>query len=158
MVVSLYLHLQKFRVAFYTIDLETIVIYNLNIQETLIASEFLHNSIGSNHIAPNWSPFPPKIQPKYSMEVSQYLHLEEFRVAFILYQFRQLKYIPKQYWAKWNSDSLLGCVTHKKPQKHSTKTSKFIWNQEKITFILGQPFFYLIPFDSSQIEPMWIWW
>ena len=51
--VSLYLFLQKFRVAFYTIDLETIVIYISEIQETLIASEFLHNSIGSKHMAQN---------------------------------------------------------------------------------------------------------
>ena len=51
--VSLYLLLQKFRVAFYTIDLETIVIYNQKVLETLIASEFLYNSIGSTHMAQN---------------------------------------------------------------------------------------------------------
>ena len=48
--VSFYLLLQKFRVAFYAIDLETIVIYTLKIHETSIASEFQCNSIGSNHI------------------------------------------------------------------------------------------------------------
>ena len=37
--VSLYLLLQKFRVAFYTIDLKKIVIYTLKIDETSIASE-----------------------------------------------------------------------------------------------------------------------
>ena len=51
--VSLYLLLQKFKVAFYTIDLETIVIYNHKVHETLIASEFLYNSIGSIHMAEN---------------------------------------------------------------------------------------------------------
>ena len=82
MAVLLYLHLQKFRVAFYTIGLKTIVIYDLKIHETLIASGYLHSSIGSKHMAPNWTLLSLKIQAKCSMEVSLYPHLEEFRDAF----------------------------------------------------------------------------
>ena len=48
--VSLYLHFEKIKVAFYTIDIETIVIYNQKIHDTLIAFGFLYNSIGLNHM------------------------------------------------------------------------------------------------------------
>ena len=62
MEVSLYPHLEKFRVAFHTIDLETIIIYTLKIHETLISSGFLYNSIGSIHMVQNGYLFPPKKQ------------------------------------------------------------------------------------------------
>ena len=48
--VSSYLHFEKIRVAFYTIDIESIVIYNLEIHDTSIASGFFYNSIGSEHM------------------------------------------------------------------------------------------------------------
>ena len=41
------------RVAFHTINIEPIEIHTPKIIETLIASEFLNNSIDSNDIAPN---------------------------------------------------------------------------------------------------------
>ena len=107
MVVSLYIHLQKFRVAFYTIDLETIVIYIFRIQETLIASEFLLNSIGSNHIAPNWSLFSPKNGQSILWKSHSTLIGKNSGLHSTLYQFRQLNFILKQYWAKWNSLFLL---------------------------------------------------
>ena len=48
--VSLYLYFEKIRVALYTMEAETIVIYNLEIHDTLIVSGFLYNSIGSEHM------------------------------------------------------------------------------------------------------------
>ena len=44
--VSLYLHFEKIRVAVYTMEVETIVIYNLEILVTSIAFWFSYNSIG----------------------------------------------------------------------------------------------------------------
>ena len=48
--VSLYLQFEKIRVAFYTIDIETMVIYNLKKYDTLSANKFFYNSIGSKHM------------------------------------------------------------------------------------------------------------
>ena len=82
MEVSLYPHLEEFRDAFHTIDLETIMIHTLKIHEMLISSRFLCNSIGSIHMVQNGNPFSPKIQLLFSMDVSLCLHLQKFRGAF----------------------------------------------------------------------------
>ena len=64
--VSLYLHFKKIRVAFHTIEVETIVIFNMEIYDTLIGSDFLYNSIGSKHMVQSCTPFSKK---KYSQHV-----------------------------------------------------------------------------------------
>ena len=49
--VSLYLYFEKIRVAFYTIEAKTIVIYNLEINRELTASIFFYHMNGSKFMA-----------------------------------------------------------------------------------------------------------
>ena len=76
--VSLYLHFKKIRVAFHTIEVETIVIFNMEIYDTLIGSEFDWLKTYGPKL---YSIFKKKIQPTCSMTVSLYLHLEKIRVT-----------------------------------------------------------------------------
>ena len=57
MTVSLYLYFEKIGVDLYTMEAETIEIYNLEIYDTSIASGILCNSIGSKHMVQSWTQF-----------------------------------------------------------------------------------------------------